>query len=279
MVKKMKKIIDKRNYIILGIIILLLIFIVVQMFTKEGEYSYNYDYFDHYIVVKIYEDQDVFDDIDSIYKKYDEALNGENDQLLEEIIAYGKEIYDQTDGYVDISKGKLTSGEVTEFETKIDDLSVEMKDDIDITDIISSYATNEVISYLKENNIDEYLISDDGDISAGNYYTDGRYTASISYEDAIIDIVSLENESMITRSKDEDTQSYMVNPIESEITQKYDTVVVIADDVNEATMLANALYLMDREDGEQLITEYDAAALWYTDGETYSLNFEQYTGD
>ena len=275
----MQRIIDKRNYIILGIIILLLIFILIQIFTKKEEYSYSYDYFDHYIVVKIYENKDIFSDIEKIYQKYNDAVNGKNDKLLNKIIDYGKDVYEKTDGYVDISKGSLTNNEVTDFTTKIDELSVDMDQDIDVSDIISSYATNEVISYLKENNIDKYLISDNGDISAGNYYTDGSYKVSISYEDEILDIASFENKSMITRSNDNEVKSYMVNPVESKVTKKYDTVVVISDDVNEGTMLANALYLMDREAGEKLIKKYDAAALWYVDDKTYTLNFDKYTGD
>ncbi len=279
MVKNMQRIIDKRNYIILGIIILLLIFILIQIFTKKEEYSYSYDYFDHYIVVKIYENKDIFSDVEKIYQKYNDAVNGKNDKLLNKIIDYGKDVYEKTDGYVDISKGSLTNNEVTDFTTKIDELSVDMDQDIDVSDIISSYATNEVISYLKENNIDKYLISDNGDISAGNYYTDGSYKVSISYEDEILDIASFENKSMITRSNDNEVKSYMVNPVESKVTKKYDTVVVISDDVNEGTMLANALYLMDREAGEKLIKKYDAAALWYVDDKTYTLNFDKYTGD
>ncbi len=273
----MKKIIDKRNYIILGIIILLLIFILIQICTKKEEYSYNYNYFDHYIVVKIYEDKDVFSAIDDIYQKYDDAINGKNDDLLEEIIAYGQDIYDQTDGYVDISKGQFDGD--GDFTTKIDDLTPDMEDDIEVSDIIGALATSEVIDYLKENNIDKFLISDDGDISAGQHYSSNSYKVSISYEDEVLEIATIENESMVTRSNSDETKSYMINPIENKITKKYDTVVVIADDVKEASMLANALYLMDREDGEELIKEYDASALWFVDDEIYTVNFDKYIGD
>ena len=275
----MKKIIDKRNYIILGIIILLLIFILLGLFTKRGEYSHNYNYFDHSIVIKIYEDKDVFDDIDKIYKKYDDVMQGNNDKLLKEIIDYGQDIYEKTNGYVDISKGELTRGEVTDFKTKINDLSVDNPDDIDAEDIISSYATNEVINYLKDHNIDKYLISDDGDISAGEHYDNELYKVSILYNDEILDIAGITNASMITRRSGDSTESYMVNPIESKVTKKYDMVVVIADDVNVATMLADALYLMDRDEGEKLIKEYEAGALWYTDGKTYTVNFAKYLTD
>ncbi len=279
MVKAMKQIINKRNYIILGIIIILFIFILLQTKNKAIEYSYSYEYFDHYIIVKIYEDNNVSEEIDEIYQQYEDVLNGKNDQLLDEIITYGQEIYQQTDGYVDISKGQLTSGQITEFETKIDTLTIKDIEDIDLTDIISSYATGEVIDYLKKNNIEKYLISDNGDISVGEYYTSGNYKSSILYDGEVLEIVSLENKSMITRSNDDETKSYMVNPIESKVTKKYDTVVVITDDVNEATMLANAVYLMNREDGEKLIENYQATALWYINGEIYTINFDKYIGD
>ena len=275
----MQKIIDKRNYIILVIIILLLVFILIQMFTKKVEYSYNYEYFNHYIVVKIYEDKDIRTDVDEIYKKYEAAINGKNDKLLKEVIAYGKDVYKKTAGYVDISKGSLVNNSEEKFVTKIDELDENMTSDLEVSDIISGYATNDVIKYLKSQGIDEYLISDDGDISVGNYYTDGKYKASISYEDEIIDVASFENESMVTRNKTSEDKSYMFNPIENKITKKYDSVVVIASNINEATFLADAIYLMDRKEGEKLIKKYEASALWYNNGKTYTLNFDKYIGD
>ena len=277
----MKKIIEKRNYIIWAIVIILLIFITLQIFNNKYEYSKSYNYFDHHIVVKIYENKDVFSDIDKIYKKYEKAINGHNDKLLNKIINYGKEIYKNTDGYVDISKGKLTSGQVDHFTTKINELSAKMKDDIDASSIIGGYATNEVVNYLKKNNIDKYLISDDGDITAGTYYTNGKYKVSISDADnsKILAIASLENKSMVTRRSDDKIKSYMVNPIESKVTKKYDTIIVVSDNVNVATMLADALYLMDRQDGKALVKKYDASAFWYVDGKTYTFNFDKYTKD
>ncbi len=272
----MTKIIDKRNYIILGIIIILLVFIIMQMILKKEEYSHSYNYFDHYIVLKIYENKDIFDNVDKIYQKYDKIM--ENDKLLEKIIAYGKKVYKQTNGYVDISKKSLVEGNKN-FKTKIKKLSIKDKDDIILDSIISSYATAEVIKYLKKEGITKYLISDDGDISAGDYYQKGKYRVSISYNNKLLNIVSLENESMVTRSTVDENKSYMYNPIEKEITKKYDSVVVIAKDVKDASFLAEALYLMDRKEAIKLIKKYKASALWYQNGKIYMENFDKYIGD
>ena len=80
---KMTKIIEKRNYIILAIIIVIGVFLLLNV-NKPREYSQTFNYFNHNIVVKIYENKDIFDGIDKIYKDYDKAYKGKNDKLLEE---------------------------------------------------------------------------------------------------------------------------------------------------------------------------------------------------
>lgn len=276
----MKKIIEKRNYIILIIIIVIGVFLLLNV-NKQREYSQSFNYFNHNIVVKIYENKDIFAGIDKIYKDYDKAYKGKNDKLLEEIISYGQSMYKETNGYVDISKKSLTDGQISDFETKIDDLTSDSTDDLDIDDIIGSVATSDVVYYLESQDIKEYLISDDGDITAGNYYDDGTYKVSINNpnSDGILDVVNLENKSMVTRSTSDEVKSYMVNPIESKITKKYDTLVVIADDVLTSTLLANALYLMDYEDGLNFIKGFDASAYWYFDDEVQTYEFDKYLGE
>lgn len=277
---KMTKIIEKRNYIILTIIIVIGVFLLLNV-NKQREYSQTFNYFNHNIVVKIYENKDIFAGIDKIYKDYDKAYKGKNDKLLEEIISYGQSMYKETNGYVDISKKSLTDGQISDFETKINNLTSKSKDDLDLDSIIGGLATSDVIYYLESEGVKEYLISDDGDVTAGNYYDDGTFKVSINNPNngEILEVVNLENKSMVTRSTSKKTESYMVNPIENKVTKKYDTLVIIADDVITATMLANALYLMDYEDGKDFIKDFDAGVYWYFDGKTETYKFDKYLGE
>lgn len=271
----MQKIIDKRNYIIWGIIIILIVFLLIN-FTKEKEYSCSYKYFNHNIVVKIYENKNVFSDIDKIYKKYNKAYHGKNNKLLNEIINYGKEVYKETNGYIDISKKNLNKN----FKTKISNLKTD-SNELVIDDIIGALATTEVINYLKKNKVKEYLISDNGDISVGNYYQKGTFKISINnpLNNDILDVVSLENKSMVTRNSSDKVKSYMISPIQKEVVKKYDTVVVIAEDILTANMLANTLYLMDYEEGREFIKKYNASSYWYYDGKVKTYKFDKYLGD
>jgi len=54
-------------------------------------------------------------------------------------------------------------------------------------------------------------------------------------------------------------------------------VVVIADNINEANMLATALYHMDIERGKEFIKKYDAEGYWYNNKEIYmTKGFKKY---
>lgn len=222
------RIINGRNYIIFFIIIILIFTLFVSNIGKNKEYSENYKYFDHYIVVKIYENKNVFGSIDNIYIKYS---NLEKEQIKKEIEKYIKKKYTNANEYI-------KSNEYNE--------------------IVSAYATSEVVKYLKQKNIDKYLISDDGDITVGKHYADRKYNVSVMdpKTNKVIEIVELQDESMVTRKN-----------------EMYDSVVVIADDVNEATIIANVISLMEIEEGRKIVKEHKLKALWYKDGKVEKENF------
>ena len=292
----LKKIIDKRNYIIFFIIIVLIIWVVWSLFFHKREpYVETFNYYGEEITFKVYDKVNhnkLTNDINNIYKKYENVneLKGKVNEDEKSLIEYGKILYYKTGGYVDVTSGelidKIKDDKEYSFESDIE--KVEIKDDKLVNDInfnfdsiIGSYATNEVLYYFKQNKITKYIVSENGDVAVGEHYSNDEYSISISKpnSDEVLEIVSLENKAMASRYTTSEFKSYMVNPVESKVTKKYDTVVVISDDVNEGTMLANALYLMDREAGEKLVKEYDAAALWYVNDKTYTLNFDKYTGD
>ena len=287
-----KKIIDKRNYIILFIIIVLIIWVVWSMFFHKREpYVETFNYYGEEITFKVYDKVNhnkLTNDINNIYKKYDDIdLSGKLDEDEKILVEYGKILYYKTDGYVDVTSGKLLENirNDKDYNFKSEIEKVEIKDnklvndiDFNFENIIGSYATNEVLYYFKQNDIKKYIVSEDGDITAGDYYDKGEYSISINKpnSDEVLYLINLENKSMATRNTVSKFKSYMVNPKTSKKESKYDGVVVIADDNLTANMLVNSLYLMDMDEGKKLVNDYHAEALWINDEITMTEGFDKY---
>ena len=281
-----KKILDKRNYIILFIIIILIIWILFS--GKKEYYIKTFNYFDETITISIYDEVDykkTTKDINNIYKNYNINLDSIN-KYEKSLIEYCIDIYKKSNGYIDITNGKLIENLKEEkeynFKTKIDDIKIKnnklvKKIDFNFDSIIGSFVTKEVINYLEENNIKKYIINENGDITAGEYYSKGKYALSINNPktNEVLYIVNLEDKSMATRNS-EGFKSYMVNPKTNKIENKYDSVVVIANDNLTANMLVNTLYLMDEKEGKDFIKKYDAEALWIDDEIIKTNGFDKY---
>lgn len=238
----------------------------------------TFNYYGEDITFRVYDKVDhkkLTKDIDNIYKKYEDVdnLSGEVDEDEKSLIEYGKIAYYKTYGYIDITSGELLkhlkNNEEYDFKSEIENVIVEddkLVNDINFNfdNIIGSYATNDVLYYFKQNDIKKYIVNENGDVTTGDYYDNGKYTVSINNPntDEILAVVELENKAIATRNKSDDFQSYMVNPKTSKKENKYDSVVVVANDNLTANMLVNAIYLMDLDEGKNLISEYPAEALW-----------------
>lgn len=286
-----KKIIDKRNYIILFIIIILIAFIIYNINTKVKEHMKTFYYFNETITLKIYSEKNMnktFNDIDKIYKKYHDYYtnpNNRNDKELIEILKYGKELYKETNGLIDITIDNLIKnikdGKEYKFTSTIDKLDFNDKNtlkNINIDTIIGSFATEKVANYLNSQGLNQYLISEDGNILASNHYDKGKYSISINESSGqLIDIAYVENKSMVTKGNVNTFKTYMVNPLTSTKNTDNKMVVVIADNLNKANMIAHTLYLLDLESGKEFIKKYDAEGYWYNNKEIYmTKGFKKY---
>lgn len=258
----MKLLIEKRNYLILGIIVLLVIWILFNLFSKKEVYMDSFDYFGESITIKVYDkvNQDnLSEDIDKILKSYEE---GEKD---DDLLEYGRLLYMKSNGYIDISDTNLVKalrrGEDYKFSSKINDDDFK---DFDLDMIKASYAISEVCDYFKQNNIESYIINEGGNVITGDSYDDDKYTVSLSKYDSeeVLDIVLLENKSLYTLNKSDEITEYSVNPKTSEAVDNFDSVSVIANDNLTADMLVRTLFLMSEDDGRKYIENFNAEALW-----------------
>lgn len=258
----MQFLIEKRNYLILGIIVLLVIWILFNLFSKKEVYMNSFDYFGESITIKVYDkvNQDnLSEDIDKILKSYEE---GEKD---DDLLEYGRLLYMKSNGYIDISDTNLVKalrrGEDYKFSSKINDDDFK---DFDLDMIKASYAISEVCDYFKQNNIESYIINEGGNVITGDSYDDDKYTVSLSKYDSeeVLDIVLLENKSLYTLNKSDEITEYSVNPKTSEAVDNFDSVSVIANDNLTADMLVRTLFLMSEDDGRKYIGNFNAEALW-----------------
>lgn len=258
----MQFLIEKRNYLILGIIVLLVIWILFNLFSKKEVYMDSFDYFGESITIKVYDkvNQDnLSEDIDKILKSYEE---GEKD---DDLLEYGRLLYMKSNGYIDISDTNLVKalrrGENYKFSSKINDDDFK---DFDLDMIKASYAISEVCDYFKQNNIESYIINEGGNVITGDSYDDDKYTVSLSKYDSeeVLDIVLLENKSLYTLNKSDEITEYSVNPKTSEAVDNFDSVSVIANDNLTADMLVRTLFLMSEDDGRKYIENFNAEALW-----------------
>ena len=258
----MQFLIEKRNYLILGIIVLLVIWILFNLFSKKEVYMDSFDYFGESITIKVYDkvNQDnLSEDIDKILKSYEE---GEKD---DDLLEYGRLLYMKSNGYIDISDTDLVKalrrGEDYKFSSKINDDDFK---DFDLDMIKASYAISEVCDYFKQNNIESYIINEGGNVITGDSYDDDKYTVSLSKYDSeeVLDIVLLENKSLYTLNKSDEITEYSVNPKTSEPVDNFDSVSVIANDNLTADMLVRTLFLMSEDDGRKYIENFNAEALW-----------------
>lgn len=258
----MQFLIEKRNYLILGIIVLLVIWILFNLFSKKEVYMDSFDYFGESITIKVYDkvNQDnLSEDIDKILKSYEE---GEKD---DDLLEYGRLLYMKSNGYIDISDTDLVKalrrGEDYKFSSKINDDDFK---DFDLDMIKASYAISEVCDYFKQNNIESYIINEGGNVITGDSYDDDKYTVSLSKYDSeeVLDIVLLENKSLYTLNKSDEITEYSVNPKTSEAVDNFDSVSVIANDNLTADMLVRTLFLMNEDEGRKYIESFNAEALW-----------------
>lgn len=202
----------KKNKILSGIIILLIIALILVIIQKTNytKYEKNYFYLDTYINVKLYSNKTekevnkVFEEIEYIYSEYhkltdkyneyDNTINVyylneilkndeeiEIDPKLSQLIKIGIDYYDKTEGYINIASSNLIDEwkEYIEKQEGIPELEELNKLNINIKDI-----NLEKNTYKKTNNIKLDL----GSYTKG-YITElvGLYLESIGINKYLID--------------------------------------------------------------------------------------------
>lgn len=314
------------------LITICLLFSTKDLKIKEltlKKYSKTMEYMDTTINLDIYTTSDkkaekAFADVEKIYSEYDRLTERDSsddilryiadndvksdyltiDEKLYEMLEFGIEWYDKSNGLLNINCGELTdiwdsyalSGkgiptkdELNTAKTNIEDIV--LKDgnkiknnhpNINLDLIKRGYVTEEVSEHLEDLGIDVYLINTGGIIKAGEYYlTDGEYLFNIEnpyrYDDnSTITSIYTKETTIVSLSVYNDFFEYegkiypgIINTNTKYPAYNMEGVIVLHEDADDAEALAATLLYMSIADGQKYIEEYeDTEAMWaYLDNE------------
>lgn len=256
------------------------------------------------------------------YYSYDDLINvyylnntlGINESIeipskLSDVINYGIEAYDDTNGYINIALGNVIdvwnkyrdegksvpkTYELINLNTDIK--SIGLKDNIytkskdvklDLGAYAKGYVTEIVAKYLEDNGCYKYLINAGGNVRVGKTYKSSKYLVGIEEPfntSNIYDKLLVENMSVVTSGSyqryyevDGVIYNHIINPKTLFPDNYTKSVTVVTKDSAKADILSTYLFLLPIEDGINLVNSLDdVEAIWYADEIYYSENFNIY---
>lgn len=299
------------------ITILILLFGFYFSFTnRKVEHSKNIMKMDTYISIKLYSKNKkvdkILNDVESIYNKYDiladaytkydnvinvyylnNVLEVNKEVIiskeLADLIQYGIDVYNNTNGLVNIAMGNVTGvwkkyiNEGTEVpsEKELNNLNININDivlegnkflkksdvKLDLGAIAKGYVTEEVGNYLESKKIDKYLINAGGNVKVGKSYKDGKYVIGIENPNdtnKMYKKINVENKSVVTSG---DYQRYyevngirynhIINPKTRFPANNVKSVTVICDNSKDADMYSTYLFLLPLEEALNYVNNKD----------------------
>ena len=245
-----------------------------------------------------------FKEIESIYQKYDNLTDfyDQNSELsklnnnvninisdeLWQLIKFGDEWYDKSNGLLNINIGALTKvwhdfrenhtelpdvkNIVIERLNIVDDLITNDNVNIDLGAIAKGYVTQIVGEYLKNQGLEYYIINAGGNVLVGKS-PKGYYNIGIAspISDETFEIIKGENISVVTSGGYERFYQYngnlyhhIIDPNTKYPANYMKSVTVIGKNSGLCDALSTTLFLMDIESGKEFIRDYDVDVIWFT---------------
>lgn len=321
--------------IFLSIITLLIICTLAG--CKVSVYRKDMNYMDTYIEVKLYDidkskSEKLFKEIEKIYKEYHQLSDRYNeyeniinvyylnnklklneeveiDSKLSDLINYGLNAYDNTDGYINIAMGNVIDiwNEYRESGKEVPKIYNLMEENVsikyvklngnkykktmdislDLGSFVKGYVTELVGKYLESEGCSKYLINAGGNVKVGKSYKSGKYNVGIEEPFNTINIyktIKVENVSVVTSGSyqryyevNDKIYSHIINPKTLFPDNYTKSVTVITDDSAYADIMSTYLFMLPVEDGLKLVNSLDnIEAIWYADEVYYSESFNIY---
>lgn len=315
--------------ILISIILILIIIIGLHFSNYSKLYEKDYYYMDTYINVKIYSNNSkkvnkAFEEIDKIYNEYhkltdrynsyqgitnlytinNNVLNNEYleiDEELYNLIKYGINMYNLSNGKIDISMGNVIDvwkgyresglGIPTLEELKYVNYNnidqIELKDNkiknnnlnIDLGSISKGYTTKIVGEYLNSIGLNKYLINAGGNVLAGTSYKKDKYKIGLenpNNPNDIFKIINIENKAVITSGGYNRYYEYngiryhhIIDPNTLFPANNMKSVTAITSDSAYGDFLSTYLFLLPVEEGMEYVNKLeDVEAIWYLNDDT-----------
>lgn len=345
-------------------VFLVVVIIAIQMIsfcgcdneTQLNKYkAYYFDYFDTATTIIGYANtQEEFDkiceDIKSqlnkyhrlftIYNRYEglnnlvtinDVDNGKHnvvtvDREIVDMLTFAKEMYQKTNGTVNIAMGSVlkiwhnyrnaglddpANAELPPMEklkeasehTNIDDLIVDTENNtvfiadpemtLDVGAIAKGYAVERIAEYLETKGVTNFLLNVGGNVRTIGMADTEKWKVGIENPDIsneekpYIEYLKVAGESIVTSGSYQrfyvvngENYHHIIDPETLMPGTKYRSVSVLTDDSGLGDAMSTALFLMDYEEGKQLVESIEnVEAMWVLpDGkQQYSSGFEEYT--
>lgn len=324
--------------------------------TQLNKYkAYYFDYFDTATTIIGYANtQEEFDkiceDIKSqlnkyhrlftIYNRYEglnnlvtinDVDNGKHnvvtvDREIIDMLKFAKEMYQKTNGTVNIAMGRMlkiwhnyrnaglddpANAELPPMEklkeasehTNIDDLIVDTENNtvfiadpemtLDVGAIAKGYAVERIAEYLESKGVTNFLLNVGGNVRTIGMADTKKWKVGIENPDTsneekpYIEYLEVAGESIVTSGSYQrfyvvngENYHHIIDPETLMPGTKYRSVSVLTDNSGLGDAMSTALFLMDYEEGKQLVESIEnVEAMWVLpDGkQQYSSGFEEYT--
>lgn len=197
-----------------------------------------------------------------------------------------RSVLEEAAGHIDIDAIEIDEEESTVF---INDPDVQ----IDIGAIGKGYATELIKQDLIDQGLESGILSVGGDVAVIGEKPDGdskNFVIAVeapdkSYGKDYASVLYINNTSVVTsgdyqRYFEMDGRKYhhIIDKETLEPSTKWKSVTVIHDDIGEADAISTALFVMDRESGEELVNKYGGQAFWIDqDNKEYKTeNYKKY---
>lgn len=319
------------------ILIIICIMLLFSSCTNKKMFKDSFIFMDTYIEVKVYDVDkkkalELLNNARNMYEEYHkltdrynayEGINNlyylnngikvnkkiEIDSRLSELINYGINMYNSTDGYINIAMGNVIDvwkeyreeGKKVPKTYELMDKKISIKDiyldgntymkksniRLDLGAFAKGFVTEKVSEYFEENGCTKYLINAGGNVKVGESYKNGKYKVGLEEPfntSNVYKTLSVENTSIVTSGSyqryyevDGKNYNHIINPKTLFPDNYTKSVTVITEDSGYADVLSTYLFLLPIDDGIELVNSLDGVeAIWYNDEIYYSEGFMQY---
>lgn len=297
----------KRNIILFLIILILSVMVFFYSKSVVREYSGNFTCHDEICMITIYSKNNQKQTIKELKKVLQDKLQ----KLTSEINSLNKksgtvqiseelynifEVINKTESYVNdktltdvwkkslktnktpsISSLKETSVYINDFKLENGNVTSKVYD-INIDSFIYGYLIKEARTYLKNKNIDSYMLNFGGQISVGKHYKSEFNTAILNpVSNKVIDIVKGDNLNIFSVgnkvvSVDGMVYTPVIDPNTKYPYNYHQSITVVCDDPILGNIISYKLFTMDYEKGKDYIKNFDVKdVLWLEQNDEIKL--------